>query len=130
MSEQNSAAETTAQTVFENKTAALTRESSNDVDLSALKGLQGDLDLAVRAALRASLNDLTSSRLTLQEKKAIIQSVERSILFAFDFDIQATRATLKESGPLAKKEIQLSALLAKLIDNTILLKTGKSLGEE
>jgi hypothetical protein len=130
MSEQNNVVETTAQTVFENKSAALTRADSNDVDLSAIKGIQGDLDLAVRYALRSMLQELTLSGKTLQDKKALIQSIERAVLFAFDYDIQATKASLKESGPLAKKEAQLSALIAKLIDNTILLKTGKELGEE
>ncbi len=97
MSEQQNAVETTAQTVFENKAAALTRESSDGVDLSALKGMQGDLDLAVRYALRSMLQELTSSRKSLQDKQQLIQSIERAVLFAFDYDIQATRASLKET---------------------------------
>ena len=90
--------------------------------VALIKVQQKALDNLVRLQLRDSLLRLTKDGVNLAEKKNIMNSIERAVLFPFDFSLDIVKARLEQSGKHAKWENALAAYLTKLLDNTMLLR--------
>lgn len=88
------------------------------------------LDHLVRLDIRNMLDLLTSNGINGVQKKQIKESIERAIMFPFDLDLNLTKAGLAQEGRYSKLEQTTAAHLAKLIDNTTLLRANNFLKEE
>lgn len=75
----------------------------------------------IKLDIRNYLNNLTAPGVNGNMQKQIKESIERAILFSFDFGINVTNADLAESGKLARQENALAAHLVRLRENSMLL---------
>lgn len=82
---------------------------------------QKALSQLIKLDIRNYLNNLTAPGVDGNTKKQIKESMERAIVFSFDFGINVTNADLAESGKMAKQENALAAHLVRLRENSMLL---------
>ena len=82
---------------------------------------QKALSQMVKLDIRNYLNNLTAPGVDGNLKKQIKESIERAILFSFDFGIDVTNADILQSGKLAKQENAFAAHLVRLRENSMLL---------
>ena len=82
---------------------------------------QKALSQLIKLDIRNYLNNLTASGVDGNMKKQIKESLERAIVFSFDFGINVTNAGIAESGKLARQENALAAHLVRLRENSMLL---------
>lgn len=107
------------------------QETKPDVELTAEQQMESARKVAVmnqkalsqlvKLDIRNYLNNLTAQGVDGNTKKQIKESIERAILFSFDFGINVTNANLAESGKLARQENALAAHLVRLRENSMLL---------
>lgn len=82
---------------------------------------QKALSQLIKLDIRNYLNNLTASGVDGNMKKQIKESIERAIVFSFDFGINVTNAEIAESGKLARQENAFAAHLVRLRENSMLL---------
>lgn len=75
----------------------------------------------IKLDIRNYLNNLTAPGVNGNMQKQIKESIERAILFSFDFGINVTNAGIAESGKLARQENAMAAHLVRLRENSMLL---------
>lgn len=107
------------------------QETKPDVELTAEQQMESARKVAVmnqkalaqliKLDIRNYLNNLTAPRVNGNMQKQIKESIERAILFSFDFGINVTNAGIAESGKLARQENALAAHLVRLRENSMLL---------
>ncbi len=107
------------------------QETKPDVELTTEQQMEAARKVAVmnqkalsqliKLDIRNYLNNLTAPGVNGNMQRQIKESIERAILFSFDYGINVTRADLAETGKLAKQENALAAHLVRLRENSMLL---------
>jgi hypothetical protein len=99
----------------------LTQEQQMETARKVAVMNQKALSQMVKLDIRNYLNQLTSPGVDGNLKKQIKESIERAIVFSFDFGINVTNADILQSGKLAKQENAFAAHLVRLRENSMLL---------
>ncbi len=107
------------------------QETKPDVELTPEQQMEAARKVAImnqkalaqliKLDIRNYLNNLTAPGVNGNMQKQIKESIERAILFSFDFGINVTNAGIAESGKLARQENALAAHLVRLRENSMLL---------